>query len=82
MTITIRKTAGLSRSAKNGNPFKRSGETLAVSFLLFPLLGIRRVRKTLLGRGLVMLLLVAAGLAADGLASPAAARGTASMGRR
>ena len=65
-TITI-QTAGLSRSAKNGNPFERSGEPLAVSFLLFPLLGIRRVRKTLLGRGLVMLLLVAAGLA--GMAS-------------
>ena len=66
VTVTI-QTAGPSRSAKNGNPFERSGETLALGSLLFPLLGIRRVRKTLLGRGLVMLLLVAAGLA--GMAS-------------
>jgi hypothetical protein len=67
-TVTIAiQTAGPSRSAKNGNPFERSAGPLALGLLLFPLLGVRRAPRTLLGRRLALVLLMITGLA--GMAS-------------
>uniref|UniRef100_A0A7V4XSK6 CSLREA domain-containing protein n=1 Tax=Acidobacterium capsulatum TaxID=33075 RepID=A0A7V4XSK6_9BACT len=66
VTMTI-QTPPPGTTAKNSNPLGGGETTLALAFLLCPLLGVRRVRKNLLARGMVMVLLLAAGLA--GMAS-------------
>jgi hypothetical protein len=48
-----------SGTAQNRNPFKRGGAPLVLSCLLLPLLGMRRMRRSRLGRGLVLLLVMA-----------------------
>jgi hypothetical protein len=66
VTMTI-QTPPPSTTAKNSNPLGGGETTLALAFLLCPLLGVRRVRKNLLARGMVMVLLLAVGFA--GMAS-------------
>jgi hypothetical protein len=63
--LTI-QTQGPATAAKKGSPFER-GAPLMFGFLLLPLLGVRRMRKTWLGRGAMMVLLMLAGIA--GMAS-------------
>jgi hypothetical protein len=60
-------------AAHNNGPFKLGGGTLALSFLLLPLLGTRGMRKSLLGRSMTLLLVLAGG--AIGLASLAGCGG-------
>jgi uncharacterized repeat protein (TIGR02543 family) len=54
-------------NAQKSNPFEHGGAPLVLSFLLLPLLGTRRMRSSRFGRGMVLLLVVAAGVI--GLAS-------------
>jgi MBG domain (YGX type)/Bacterial Ig-like domain (group 3)/IPT/TIG domain len=65
--------------AKKDNPFERGGTRIALGFLLLPLLGMRRVRNSRLGRGMVLLLVVAAG--AIGLASLSGCGSSSTMGQ-
>lgn len=60
MTMTI-QTAESAASLKSGSLFGRNAP-LVLSFLLFPLLGLRRARRTLFGRSLMLMLVIAAGI--------------------
>ncbi len=48
-------------AAKSDNPFKRGGAPMVLSCLLLPLLGMRRVRRSRLGRSATLVLVIAAG---------------------
>ena len=48
-------------TAQNDNPFKRGEAPLVLSCLLLPLLGMRRMRTSRLGRSITLLLVIAAG---------------------
>lgn len=56
------KTASTTASSRESNPFGRGGVPLVFGFLLLPLLSSRRIRESRLGRGMLLLALIAAGL--------------------
>lgn len=60
VTMTI-QTSTNEAMTKSGNPFD-SGAPLMLALLLFPLFGSKRARKSWLGRGAVLVLLVVAGV--------------------